>query len=126
MMLFSVPEVAFSRAPERWVRCVPLLASAILAAGCGHSPTIDTHGHFATVSLKGNYTYAMGGALVGGSVYQEAGTFVADGNGHIVSGNDDFVQGTIVSQTFVGSYDIAPTARAPSLSQSAPRRCSGL
>lgn len=62
--------------------------------------------------LSGNYTYTMGGSFFGlqsgNGFYQRAGTFVADGNGHIAGGSDDFVQNSsAVTSAVSGSYSIA-------------------
>jgi len=91
----------------RWAQCALLIGGTTFLAQCGQTPSIDTHGHFTAGSLKGNYTYIIAGVLAGGVRYEEAGTFVADGNGHIISGNDDFFQGSLISHSFAGSYDIA-------------------
>jgi hypothetical protein len=90
----------------RWLQCAILIFGTAFIAQCGKAPSIDTRGHFTIGSLKGNYTYTISGVLAGGFLYQEAGTFVADGTGRIISGQDDFLQGSLVSQPFVGSYDI--------------------
>src|SRR5919197_2743810 len=83
-----------------------------LAIGCtSTSSSIDPHGNFTNANLKGNYAYLLSGSRFGQSsgngLFQEAGTFVADGNGHITGGSDDYMQGTLVTQPVSGSYSIA-------------------
>jgi hypothetical protein len=92
----------------RWTQCAILILGTAFLAQCGKAPStsIDTNGGFTLASLKGNYTYIISGVLAGGFLYEEAGTFIADGNGNITSGTDDFLQGSLVSQPFAGSYDI--------------------
>jgi len=69
-------------------------------------------GDFSNASLKGNYTYLLGGnsfnsSSVNGN-YERAGIFVADGNGKLTSGMDDFIQGGVLSSNNItGSYAIA-------------------
>jgi hypothetical protein len=82
-----------------------------LAPGCSIVQSIDPKGTFSDANLSGSYTYSMAGTrfgqVSGNGLYQEAGTFIGDGNGHISSGYDDFVQGSLASQPFSGSYTIA-------------------
>jgi len=63
-------------------------------------------------SLEGNYSYTLGGntydQTAGVVPYMRAGTFVADGKGHITSGTDDLVQAGVLSTSpLTGSYAIA-------------------
>jgi hypothetical protein len=86
------------------------------AMGCSstHTSTSSDSGPgngFTNASLKGNYIYSIGGSYFGtagdNGFYQRQGTFVADGNGHINSGTDDFVQGsTPATSSVTGSYTI--------------------
>jgi hypothetical protein len=80
-----------------------------LTFGCTSTHRIDPVGNFSNARLKGNYTYSVAGARIGIGLYQEEGTFIADGDGHITAGFDDLmVRGSsVVSQTFTGSYVIA-------------------
>jgi len=62
--------------------------------------------------LKGSYTYEMSGSFFGlgsgNGPFERAGTFVADGNGHITGGSDDFVQGlNPVTTAISGTYAVA-------------------
>ena len=60
--------------------------------------------------LKGNYTYIMSGSFFsnGTGFYRRAGTLVADGEGHITGGSDDFIQGfQPVTSQITGSYTVA-------------------
>src|SRR5579862_7981687 len=62
-----------------------------LACGSG-GPGIPITGTFGNSSMKGNYTFHLYGVDTTGNQYAEAGVFVADGNGNITSGTDDFNQ----------------------------------
>jgi|SRR5271169_2015675 len=67
---------------------------------------------FSTSSLKGNYVYRLAGNYFnlqsGDGPYERAGTFIADGNGNITSGVDDFVQSSAPSSNpIVGNYAIS-------------------
>ncbi len=73
-----------------------------------------TSGSSSLASLTGNYTYQISGydlSTVAGQAtpFREAGAFVADGNGHITSGEDDFAEGTtVVTHTMApGTYQIS-------------------
>jgi len=89
-----------------------LLIALLLSTGCGSilpAPN-QPKTRFTLASLKGNYTYTLGGTVLGlpngYSLYNEAGSFVADGNGGL-TGVDDFMSGTnLVSGTSTGSYTI--------------------
>jgi hypothetical protein len=101
------------RSEARACSLATALVCLSLTLGCGNAHQIDPVGNFSNARLKGNYSYSLAGVRVGlasgNGLYKEAGTFVADGNGHITAGFDDFVlQGySVLSQTFTGSYDIA-------------------
>jgi hypothetical protein len=80
------------------------------ALACGSSgSSIPITGGFGNSSLKGNYTYHLYGNDTNGQ-YAEAGVFVADGNGNITSGTDDFNQiasnGGFASNAITGKYNI--------------------
>jgi hypothetical protein len=75
--------------------------------GCGSGgPSIPITGSFSNNSLKGNYTFHLYGLDVTGNQYAESGTFVADGNGNITSGTDDFNQAPngFSSNAITGTY----------------------
>ena len=60
--------------------------------------------------LKGNYTYTLNGRFLDlgdtPGFYQEAGTFIADGKGHL-TGTDDLIQnGNPVTSPFTGTYAV--------------------
>jgi hypothetical protein len=89
---------------------VPVVGLLAFALGCGSSGTnIPITGTFSNTSLKGNYTYHLYGQDTNGP-YAEAGVFVADGNGNITSGTDDFNQiatnGGFASQPITGKYSV--------------------
>jgi hypothetical protein len=104
---------------SRFPRCIVdiLVAWSLLwfALGCSNStstiPSL-TPGSSSNGSLKGNYTYILGGSYFNSSStngsYERAGVFVADGKGNVTSGVDDFTQeGTLSSSKFTGSYAMA-------------------
>ena len=91
---------------------ISFFCTLLLLGGC----TVTSHdplhiAEFSNASLKGNYTYTLGGitaSAAGGTAYQQSGIFVADGDGHITGGIDDFVQSDGSSTSPVtGSYKIA-------------------
>ncbi len=60
-----------------------------------------TAGSSSNASLSGNYTYQISGydlSTTAGQAtpFRESGAFVADGNGHITGGEDDFAEGSSV------------------------------
>jgi hypothetical protein len=88
------------------------LSVLLLMGSC----TVTTHdplhvAEFSNSNLKGNYVYTLGGITAsptGGVAYQQSGVFIADGDGHISGGTDDFVQsGGAASGPVTGSYMIA-------------------
>ena len=89
---------------------VPVVGLLAFALGCGSSGSnIPITGSFSNSSLKGNYTYHLYGQDTNGP-YAEAGVFVADGNGNITSGTDDFNQiatnGGFTSNAITGKYSV--------------------
>jgi hypothetical protein len=89
-----------------------VLIALLFGTGCGSilpappQPKI----RFSLASLKGNYTYTLGGTIFGlpqgYGTYHEAGSFVADGNGGL-TGVDDFSPGAnLISGPLSGSYTI--------------------
>ncbi|HEV2730334.1 MAG TPA: hypothetical protein VGV15_09905, partial [Terriglobales bacterium] len=71
-----------------------------LSVGCGsgnHGHIVVPKGNFSNSSLSGSYVYQITGrdfTTSNGPPYRESGVFTADGNGHITTGTDDFVEGT--------------------------------
>ena len=71
-----------------------------LSVGCSsgnRGQIVVPQGNFSNASLSGSYVYQIAGrdfATSNGSPYRESGVFTADGNGHITTGTDDFVEGT--------------------------------
>ena len=87
----------------------------LFSLGCGSTgAVIPITGNFSNSSLKGNYQYQLSGigldANGNNNYYAEAGVFVADGNGNITSGKDDFNQlnsgSPAVSNPLTGTYTI--------------------
>ncbi len=95
-------------------RVLPAVALAVLAfaAGCGNGSSNQPSGKgFTNASLQGNYTYTLSGSYLnspsGNDPFEEAGTFIADGQGNISGGVDDFVQDSVLSTgQLTGSYKI--------------------
>jgi len=106
-------EVSSCKLVPRFVTSKLLLATIVgmlaFALGCGSSGSnIPITGNFSNSSLKGNYTYHLYGMDTSGNQYAEAGVFVADGNGNITSGTDDFNQfgNGFASSAITGKYSI--------------------
>jgi hypothetical protein len=93
-----------------------LSTGMIFAVGCGAGagihgvPPGGGGGNYSNASLNGSYVYQLAGTVSSSGVsYQEAGIFIADGNGHITGGIDDATQGTAASfgNAISGTYTIA-------------------
>jgi len=87
------------------------LVALCFSAGCSSSSSSLKGGQFDAL-LNGSYTYEISGSAFGLSsgngAYERAGTFVADGQGHITGGSDDLVQGAQpVTNPVTGSYAVA-------------------
>lgn len=106
-----------SRFP-RCIACVLGVWSLLwFAVGCSNStstilPQMGVTGTFSNASLKGSYSYLLGGNYFNSSTtngaYERAGVFLADGNGNVTSGVDDLTQeGSLSSNKLTGSYAIA-------------------
>jgi len=71
----------------------------------------NTSSVFTNAYLAGNYNYVLAGTsynVAGSQPYQEAGTFVADGNGNITGGVDDFVQSSaLTTSKITGTYKVS-------------------
>jgi hypothetical protein len=90
------------------------LGSLLFALACGsdNSSNFPITGGFTDASLSGQFVYRLSGteALLNNGnqafdSFTEAGTFTADGAGHILSGMDDFNSSNGFAQTaFTGSY----------------------
>ena len=114
MLSYSAAEVSSGKFIPRFVSSKLLLAIIVgvlaFALGCGSSgSSIPITGTFSNSSLKGNYTYHLYGQDTNGQ-FAEAGVFVADGNGNITSGTDDFNQtgtnGGFASNPITGKYSV--------------------
>ncbi len=91
------------------------LGSLVFALACGGSSgssNFPITGGFSDASLNGQYAYRLTGTelLAGNSAadsFTEAGTFTADGAGHIIGGIDDFNNPSgFASTPFTGSYQM--------------------
>jgi len=80
-------------------------------SGCGNAAGTTSSKTFSNGSLTGTYTYTLNGSTFsaqGSEPYQEIGTFVADGNGNITGGMDDFMQNlSLSSGPVAGSYSVS-------------------
>jgi len=67
---------------------------------------------FSDATIQGNYAFSLSGQETNG-FFLRAGSFVADGQGHLSSGIEDFNEPAGVSPkvTFTGSYSIGPDGR---------------
>jgi hypothetical protein len=88
-----------------------MLAFSVACGSSSSSNNPPLTGKFTNASLNGQYAYALTGQAYGLSsgngAFREAGSFTADGNGNITTGNDDFVSGTGPSANSTnGSYSI--------------------
>jgi len=92
------------------------LVSLLFCLGCGSSNRVNNFvpkGNFSNGSLNGQYVYQITGIEFTsnplGVSYSEAGVFMADGKGNILSGTDDFSEGSsgVVTNSITGSYSIA-------------------
>ncbi len=106
----------FFTTKKKMLLVLGLSTGMIFAAGCGAGAGINGippgggSGAYSNASLNGSYVYQLAGTVSSsGASYQEAGVLIADGNGHITGGIDDFTQGFTSSfgSTFSGTYAIA-------------------
>jgi len=83
--------------------------------GCGsgnNGPIFVPKGNFSNASLSGQYVYQISGSDFrnnnNGLTYREVGVFVADGNGNLTGGADDFSEGSagVSSTSASGVYSI--------------------
>jgi hypothetical protein len=96
---------------RNWALATALIVLCV-ANGCSNSQSDKSSGPvFSNASLHGNYMYTLSGSSFsanGTSQYKESGSFVADGNGNITGGVDDFVQNSNLSTSQpTGTYKIA-------------------
>jgi hypothetical protein len=69
---------------------------------------------FSTFSLQNSYAFSLGGTITAtGGFFLRAGSFTADGQGHILGGLEDLNQPSGVSQNvpFTGTYSIGADGR---------------
>jgi len=105
-------------------RLFPLAAIlfASLCAACGSGTAIvgppppPPTGNFSSASLKGQYAFSMSGREACGNIFDtfaRAGTFFADGQGHITGGLEDVntCAGAATLQFTSGSYSITANGR---------------
>ncbi len=97
---------------------------ACVACGSGGSGTGGfggggTTGNFSNSNLKGNYAYQIVGIDIttGSAVpFRESGAFVADGNGNITGGEDDFAEASGVTSNAIaattGAYSVSSDGTA--------------
>jgi hypothetical protein len=110
---------------NRYIKRLAPLAAILLAsfcAACGTSTAIvgppppPPTGTFSNASLKGQYAFLMGGTeLCGGlsTPFTRAGSFTADGNGHITGGLEDVnvCNGPFTFQFTNSAYSITADGR---------------
>ena len=88
------------------------LLTACGSSGSGATPVGAGQGNFSKASLKGQYVYQIAGYDLSnnGVPYREAGYFVADGNGNLTSGSDDFSEvgsNGVQNSSTSGTYSVA-------------------
>jgi hypothetical protein len=95
---------------------IPILTGLFLLTACGSgggaTPVGAGQGNFSKASLKGQYAYQIAGYDLtnNGAPYREAGYFVADGNGNLTSGSDDFSEpgsNGVQNNSTSGTYTLA-------------------
>jgi hypothetical protein len=110
---------------NRYIKHLAPLAAILLAflcAACGSGTAIvgppppPPTGNFSNASLKGQYAFLMGGTeLCGGlsTPFTRAGSFTADGNGHITGGLEDVnvCTGVFTLQFTNSAYSITADGR---------------
>jgi hypothetical protein len=91
------------------------LLPLLFALGCGTGPGIHgigggggTAGSYSNASLNGAYVYQLTGLDTNAAaLFQEAGIFTFDGNGHITSGIDDANEGGgVATSASSGTYSV--------------------
>jgi hypothetical protein len=70
-------------------------------------------GNFSNASLSGHYVYQLSGTIFQSSAFSESGVLIADGNGNITGGTDDFGMGdAVTNDSITGTYQVAGDGRA--------------
>src|SRR5438270_13428609 len=87
----------------------------ITLAGCGGGNSINfppPQGSFTNANLNGPYAFSYTGSDAGGFL-AVAGSFQADGNGHITSGTQDINSGAAVrtNASITGTYTVRADGR---------------
>jgi len=114
----------FRRKTSRFLKSLWLSGAFLLlfslASSCNSSKSATVG--FSNATLQGNYTYTLSGTAFssgGNQPYEEAGTFIADGNGNITGGIDDFVEdSTLSSNKITGTYTVGSNGNATMTIQS--------
>jgi hypothetical protein len=92
-----------------------ILAGFSFLTACGSNnggtPSGGGQGNFSKTSISGQYTYQIQGYDLNnnGAPYRESGYFIADGNGNLTSGSDDFAEaggGGVTNTATSGSYSV--------------------
>jgi hypothetical protein len=93
-----------------------IVALTMFCVACGSNNTASTPagtgaGSFSAASLTGQFVYQISGVDLtnSGAPYRECGVFTADGKGNIVSGSDDFAEGSggVSNAPTTGTYAIS-------------------
>lgn len=79
-------------ADKRKMRIAAVVLAMSLVACGGSKPPTPPSGNFSDASLKGQYAFLMSGIDLSGGYFAQAGSFTADGSGHITGGLQDVVQ----------------------------------
>ncbi len=101
------------RLPALLMMCVAMYLSA---CGGSSNPAPPPSGGFSNASLKGQYGFSMSGIDLTGAYLAGAGSFAADGNGHITAALEDIVNlGSDPTTSVVaftgGTYEVEANGR---------------
>ena len=86
-------------AKKRFLLSLATAITLIITAGCGGNGSVNfppPQGSFTNANLNGSFAFSYTGSDAGGFL-AVAGSFVADGAGHITSGTEDINSGAAVS-----------------------------
>ena len=104
------------RASKRFPLFVATIAVLMAISGCGgggsHLSFPTPQGTFTNANLSGPYAFSYTGSDAGGFL-AVAGSFQADGSGHITSGMQDINSGAAVrtNAAITGTYAVRPDGR---------------
>src|SRR6478735_1894913 len=112
---FNTREVEIMRASRRFPLFIATIIVLIAISGCGgggHLSFPTPQGTFTNANLDGPYAFSYTGSDAGGFL-SVAGSFQADGNGHITAGTQDINSGAAVrtNASISGTYAVRADGR---------------